>query len=46
MSYLNIHYYKLSTLKGFSVGSKYCRTILDGGGVIFTYNNTPNLTNQ
>lgn len=34
MSYLNINY--CSTLKGFSAGSKYCKTILDGGGVIFT----------
>lgn len=33
-SYLNINYF--STLKGFSVGIKYCKTILDGGGVIFT----------
>lgn len=44
ISYLNINY--CSTLKGFSVGSKYCRTILDGGGVIFTYNDTSKLTYQ
>lgn len=44
ISYLNINY--CSTPKGFSVGSKYCRTILNGSGVIFTYNNTSELTYQ
>lgn len=34
MSYLNINY--CSALKGFIVGSKYCKTILDSGGDIFT----------
>lgn len=44
ISYLNINY--CSTPKGFGVGSKYCKTILDGviSHVIFTYNDTSKLT--